>query len=202
MLSERGDADALPLPGDGAAIIAARLDALSVEEKALLQDAAVVGRVFWSGALASDPEAVRAALHALERKEFVGRERAIQRSQGRSSTCSGMCCVHDVAYGQIPRGRSRGRSTCEPREWLESLGRREDHADMIAHHYLSTLEYVRAVGGEASRLAAPARRALVEAGARASALNAFEIAANYYEQALALSPDGDAKHPLLSVRIR
>jgi hypothetical protein len=53
MLSERSHAEELPLPETVQGIIAARLDALSPEEKALLQDAAVLGKVFWLGAVTS-----------------------------------------------------------------------------------------------------------------------------------------------------
>ena len=48
-LVERGDLG--ELPGTVQGIIAARLDALSQEEKRLLQNASVVGTVFWLGAL-------------------------------------------------------------------------------------------------------------------------------------------------------
>ena len=55
MVSERGVAstDEAPLPETVQGIVAARLDALSAEDKALIQDAAVLGKVFWSGALAA-----------------------------------------------------------------------------------------------------------------------------------------------------
>ena len=33
------------------------------------------------------------------------------------------------------RGRAGSRSTPRPREWIEALGRPEDHAEMLAHHY-------------------------------------------------------------------
>jgi predicted ATPase len=46
-------AEELPLPETVQGIIAARLDVLSPEEKALLQDAAVLGKVGWLGALAA-----------------------------------------------------------------------------------------------------------------------------------------------------
>lgn len=36
-------------------LIAARLDGLPEDEKTFLQDAAVVGRVFWTGAVATSP---------------------------------------------------------------------------------------------------------------------------------------------------
>ena len=50
---ERGSVDDLPLPENVQGIIAARLDALPTEEKRLLQDAAVLGKVFWSGGVSS-----------------------------------------------------------------------------------------------------------------------------------------------------
>src|SRR5438128_576706 len=51
MLAERGAAEELSLPETVQGIIAARLDSLAPDEKALLQDAAVIGKVFWLGAL-------------------------------------------------------------------------------------------------------------------------------------------------------
>ena len=57
------------------ALIAARLDTLSPERKSLLQDASVMGKVFWAGALAEmgdrDAREVEQALHELSRKELV-----------------------------------------------------------------------------------------------------------------------------------
>src|SRR5207248_11613714 len=80
MLQDRGPdriADA-HLPESVQGIIAARIDALPPEEKDLLQDAAVMGKVVWVGALAKITELARwtveERLHALERKEFVRRE--------------------------------------------------------------------------------------------------------------------------------
>ena len=52
LLDERSDGAALPETVQG--IIAARLDVLDREEKELLQDAAVLGRVFWVGGLARE----------------------------------------------------------------------------------------------------------------------------------------------------
>jgi len=77
MFAERGDAsDDLPETVQG--IIAGRLDSLPPEEKRLLLDAAVLGKTFWVGALESiggaDGRALE-RLHALQRKEFVRRER-------------------------------------------------------------------------------------------------------------------------------
>ncbi len=63
------------LPRSIQGLIAARLDALPDDEKSLLQDAAVVGRVFWTGSVANlsgrDPAEVRDALGRLRVKELV-----------------------------------------------------------------------------------------------------------------------------------
>ena len=56
LVADRGLADTgegIAFPDSVHALIAARLDTLSPERKGLLQDAAVVGKVFWSGALAA-----------------------------------------------------------------------------------------------------------------------------------------------------
>jgi predicted ATPase len=87
-------------------IIAARLDGLEPEEKALLQDAAVIGKVFWAGAVARmdgrDRAAVEQSLHGLARKDFVRRQRRPS-VEGESEYAFLHLLVRDVAYGQIPR---------------------------------------------------------------------------------------------------
>src|SRR5439155_17692536 len=52
LLADRGvTADGTLLPDSVHSLIAARLDTLTAERKSLLQDAAVIGKVFWAGAL-------------------------------------------------------------------------------------------------------------------------------------------------------
>jgi class 3 adenylate cyclase/tetratricopeptide (TPR) repeat protein len=196
MLAERSDTEDLRVPETVQAIIAARLDALRPEEKALLQDAAVIGTVFWSGALRGNPQAVRAGLHALGRKEFVGRE-SHSAVEGEEQYVFRHVLLRDVAYSQIPRV-DRADRHLRAAEWLGSLARREDNAETVARHHLSALEYLRSAGKDWSHVTAPARRALLEAGERASSLNAFRAAAEYYAHALALSPADDAERPLIS----
>src|SRR5439155_15719282 len=94
------------LPETVQALIAARLDTLSAERKALLHDAAVVGKVFWSGTVASmgsrDEREVRDGLHELARKELV---RPARRSSvaGQAEYSFWHLLIRDVAYSQIPR---------------------------------------------------------------------------------------------------
>src|SRR4249920_729350 len=62
---ERGSAEDMPLPETLQGIVAARLDGLSAEEKAVLQDASVVGKVFWTGALRREDAEATPLLHSL-----------------------------------------------------------------------------------------------------------------------------------------
>jgi class 3 adenylate cyclase/tetratricopeptide (TPR) repeat protein len=180
MLVERGEG-ALPETVQG--IIAARIDALAPEEKALLQDAAVVGKVFWLGALGATEQ----QLHVLRQKEFVQRARRSS-VEGETEYAFRHVLVRDVAYGQIPRAE-RAQRHLHVAEWIESLGRPEDHAEMVAHHYTNALELSRAAGQDVSGLERRTVQALREAGERALALNAVPQAENYLHQALALAPD-------------
>lgn len=72
-------AEEMPLPESVQGIVAARLDVLTPDEKALVQDAAVIGKVFWLGAVAALAGQPRSSivehLHALQRKEFIRSER-------------------------------------------------------------------------------------------------------------------------------
>lgn len=193
MLSERGDAEALPMPETVQGIIAARLDALPTEEKSLLQNAAVLGKVFWLGALIQegglDHRTAKMRLHALERKDFV--QRARRSSVANQAEYAFLhALVRDVAYGQIPRGR-RAEQHGLAAEWIGALGRTEDHAKMLAHHFLSALELRRAAGQPVDpAFAERALSSLSEAGDRALSLNAYKGAASFYQSALELASVG------------
>ncbi|HXF98324.1 MAG TPA: AAA family ATPase [Gaiellaceae bacterium] len=187
MVSERPGEVVLPETVQG--IIAARLDTLPVEEKELLQDASVVGRVFWLGALGGERWTLEERLHALERKGFVSRQRRSSVA-GESEYAFRHALVREVAYEQIPRAQRAGRHVAAA-EWIESLGRAEDHAEMLAHHYAAALEYTRTTGQATGQLAERGRLALKEAGDRAFSLSAFAAAARYYALAVELWPPDD-----------
>jgi class 3 adenylate cyclase len=189
MLRDRGQVG--PLPETVQGLIGARLDLLEPEQKELLQDAAVIGTRFWTGALASldSRSSLEAGLHALERKEFVRRERGSS-VEGDSEYAFRHLLVRDVAYSQIPRA-DRAEKHLLAARWIEQLGRREDHAEMLAHHYLQALELTAVSGGSATAFADAARAALSDAGDRAFALNAYATASGFFHTALDLLPEGD-----------
>jgi tetratricopeptide (TPR) repeat protein len=195
---ERGSTDELSLPETLQGIIAARVDGLPGAEKNLLQDAAVVGKVFWASSLQGEPDDVRANLHALERKGFVRRQRRSS-VEGQQELAFAHALVRDVSYGQIARP-DRAAKHRHVADWIESLGRPEDHAEMLAYHWRSALELTRAAGAESAELAARTRSVLRDAGDRAAALNAFSAAGAYYAEALELWPNDDPERPDLLFR--
>ena len=187
------------------AIIAARVDALSAEEKLLLQDAAVVGRAVWSGALATigarSRRNVDRQLRELARREFLTRVTPSS-VQGETEFRFRHPLVRDVAYEQIPRAR-RAEIHRRTAEWLESLSpdRTSERAEMLALHYVEAYEYALAANTDAAALAESARISLRDAGDRALSLNAFGAAERHYAAALDLWPDDDAERPALLLRL-
>ncbi|HEX4323236.1 MAG TPA: AAA family ATPase [Gaiellaceae bacterium] len=193
MLAERGGRD-MPLPETVQGLIAARIDGLAAAEKVLLQDASVIGKVFWPGAV---PGADDHSLQGLERKEFVRRDR--RSSIARETQYAFLhALVRDVAYGQIPRAE-RVEKHRHAAEWLASLAgdRAEDHAEMLAHHYREALALAEAAGMDTATLREPARRAFAEAAQRALSLNAGAAAYEQAREALALTDPGDEERPAL-----
>ena len=141
----RLDASAeIPMPSGVQGMIAARIDTLDVEDKALLQDAAVIGKVFWSGAVSEigdrDPVDVEQRVHELSRRELV---RAVRRSsiEGEREFTFWHALVRDVAYGQIPRAARAAKHVAAAR-WIERVAgdRVEDHAEILASHYVTALD--------------------------------------------------------------
>ena len=133
-----------------------------------------------------DAEIAAASLHSLERKGFVRRQRRSS-VEGESEFAFAHALVRDVAYGQIPRAERAAKHRAVA-EWIESLGRPEDHAEMLAYHWRSALELAAASGDATADLDERTRLALSDAGDRAFGLNAFGPAVAYYDEALALWP--------------
>jgi class 3 adenylate cyclase len=202
MYAERGDE--LELPETVQGIIAARLDSLDLEGKSLLQDAAVLGKVFWVGALASISSVSAAVLEErlrpLVRREFVRRGRRSSVA-GETEYEFGHVLVRDVAYGQIPRAE-RVTKHRRAAEWIESLSRdrSEDRAEMLAHHYLAALEFARAAGLDLTDMAGAARAALRDAAERAASLGSYGQSARLYDAALELWPEDDPERILVALR--
>jgi class 3 adenylate cyclase/tetratricopeptide (TPR) repeat protein len=191
----------IPFPETVQALIAARLDGLLPERKALVQDAAVVGKVFWSGALAAisgrDELMLQAELDELERREVI-RPASVSSVAGQTEYAFWHAVVRDVAYAQIPRaGRMRRHQAAA--EWLERLAgeRLADRAEIIAHHYSQAVALAQATYQQEAQVAVlneRARRFLVLAGDRAIGLDVSQ-AQVYFQRALVLCPPDHPERP-------
>jgi class 3 adenylate cyclase/tetratricopeptide (TPR) repeat protein len=181
MYLERGDGEEFGPPETIQGLIAARVDALPQKEKELLHEASVHGKVFWGGAVAA-AESADASLHALQRKEFIRRQRRTSVA-GETEYAFRHMLVRDVAYSQIPRA-SRTEKHLRAAEWIESLAEgRDDHIELRANHYAQALDYAASAAAPIPDLEARAARALSEAGARVFSLGAYAASERYYRRA-------------------
>jgi class 3 adenylate cyclase/tetratricopeptide (TPR) repeat protein len=197
------DAAEIILPESVQSLIAARLDTLPTERKAMLQDAAVVGKVFWSGAVAEmggfDEKEVVEAMHELSRKELV-RPARTSSMLGEQELAFWHVLVRDVCYGQIPRA-ARAAKHRAAAAWIERLaaGRIEDLAEILAYHYGEALEHARLAGStdETEALRASAVRFHALAGDRALGLDAAGAEAHYAKALDLAGPANDRRPELL-----
>jgi hypothetical protein len=81
--------------------------------------------------------------------------------------------LRDATYGQLLR-RARAEKHRRAAGWIDALGRPDDHAELLAHHFVQALELSRATGAEddpgLARRASP-----VGAGRRRTSFVAFGL---------------------------
>ena len=126
------------LPDTVQALLAARLDSLEPEERRLVQHAAVVGRTFWEGSLASvtgSEDELRRSLLRLQEKDIVVPD-ATMRIAGEREYAFRHVLIRDVAYGMLPRA-VRCAKHYEVGLFIEDrAGERTDEVvTLLAEHY-------------------------------------------------------------------
>ena len=127
---------ALQIPPTVQGILAARIDRLIPEEKALLQQLAVMGREFPASlirqVIAEPEDALSGLLAALQRKEFLYEQPAFPESDYSFKHA----LTQEVAYGTVLQERRKAlhEQTAQAIETLYS-DKLEDHYSELAHHY-------------------------------------------------------------------
>jgi class 3 adenylate cyclase len=121
------------VPDTVQAVLAARIDLLPAAEKAALQAAAVIGRVFWTGPVyelvGGTPD-----FDLLAERDFV-RRRAGSSLGGEREYAIKHALTREVAYASLPKAR-RAQLHAAFARWLEHTGEGNDeHAGLLAHHY-------------------------------------------------------------------
>jgi class 3 adenylate cyclase len=179
-LAERSAPAGQELPTNIRGIIAARLDALPPEERSLLHDASVVGRIFWNGALArisSHADRLSELLDSLEGRDLIRRE-PVSRFQGQQQFRFKHMLIRDVAYAALPKARRR-EAHATVAGFLEDVHAERDSPAALGHHW-----------GEAGELEKAADY-FVDAAEQASRGWAKEEAVGLFRQALALVQEED-----------
>ena len=194
-----------PIPAGIHALLAARLDRLDGEERAVLERASVVGQVFQAAAVvALSPEAageeVAAHLRSLTRRQLVHPDGAA----GEGGAAAGdpghafrfrHVLVRDVAYGSLPL-RRRAELHERLAAWLSHGGGelRPEPGELVGYHLEQAYRCRVQLGPPGPQEAELARRAaerLAAGGRRALARDDPPAAGNLLGRALDLLPAGD-----------
>jgi predicted ATPase/class 3 adenylate cyclase len=194
-----GQVDSLEVPETLHALIAARLDGLSAEERQLLQDAAVLGKTFTKDAVAalagSDVE-IEPLLTALARKEVLGVQ-ADPRSPEHGQYGFLQDLVRHVAYETLSKRERRARHLAAAAHLSTAFAEDEDEVvEVIASHYLAAHE-AGPDADDAVEIRGKAQAMLMRAGQRAESLAAAAEARRYFEQAAELTENLSARAALL-----
>jgi predicted ATPase/class 3 adenylate cyclase len=194
-----GQVDALEVPETLHALIAARLDGLSAEERRLLQDAAVLGKTFTKDALAAlagaDAE-IEPQLTALARKEVLGVQ-ADPRSPEHGQYGFLQDLVRHVAYETLSKRERRARHLAAAEYLRSAFAADEDEVvEVIASHYLAAHDAA-PDAEDAAETRGKAQAMLVRAGERAGSLAAAAEARRYFEHAATLTDELLEKASLL-----
>jgi len=184
-----GDLADLSVPETLTALIGARLDALDAVDRALLEDAAVLGQTFTIAGLAAisgqPAEALGPRLRGLIRGELLVLD-GDPRSPEHGQYAFVQALVREVAYRTLSHKNRKERHLAAAR-YFESLDATE-LAGGLAGHYLAA-QRLAADAAEARDLAAQARVALLGASDRATSLGSYEQGRMFLEQALDVTTD-------------
>lgn len=174
----------LRVPTTLAGVIRARLDGLAPAEHTILQQASVVGRVFWDRAVArvagaTDPGTIEAELSSLGERQMI-QHRATSAFSHANEYSFFHTLLRDATYEEVLLATRREYHGIVADWLIAASGDRED-------------EFVGLIGGhlEKAGRSAEALEYLTRAGDAAWSRYAVTTAADFYERALALTPDDE-----------
>jgi class 3 adenylate cyclase/tetratricopeptide (TPR) repeat protein len=205
LLERRGEAyaptgaiEALDVPETLHALVAARLDGLSQEERRIVQDGSILGKTFTKASLADlsgipEPE-LDPLLSSLVRKEVLTMQ-ADPRSPERGQYGFLQDLLKRVAYETLSKRERKTRHLAAVGYLERSRGPAEEIVEIVASHYVAA--YGAAPDADDSaEIKQRAREHLTRAAERAASLAANEEAQRYFEQAAEL-----AEEPLVRARL-
>jgi class 3 adenylate cyclase/tetratricopeptide (TPR) repeat protein len=179
-----GEIGSLEVPETLQALVAARLDGLSPEERRVLQDASVLGKTFTPAALAAvtglDAGGLDELLTGLARREVLALQSdPFSPEQGQYGFLQDL--LRHVAYETLPRRERRAKHLAAA-EYLAGALAEDEVVEVVASHLLDAYRLA-PDAPDSAPLRARARVALVRAGERAASLGASAEARRYFEGA-------------------
>jgi class 3 adenylate cyclase/tetratricopeptide (TPR) repeat protein len=192
------------------ALLAARLDRLDPDERAVIERASIEGQVFHRDgvlALCDDPLHADADryLRSLQRRDLIRPE---QGASAEGAFRFRHLLIRDAVYAAVPK---ETRADLHERfaGWLEATTgeRLSELAEIVGYHLEQAVEHRRALGPDDERGNELARRAaglLAKAGNRAGARGDAAAGSSLLRRALAALPDDDEERPgiLLNLGLR
>ena len=189
MLAEEGLESVDRIPDTVQALIAARIDRLPAQSKEILQRAAVIGRVFWEGALvrlSPELESVEEPLDDLLLRDFILSE---PRSsiRGEQAFRFKHVLIREVAYASLSKSM-RAEQHAAFADWLKERAG-EELLEIRAFHLDRAAALTAELNGSApAELQREAADALAEAGLRAFAREANRTARQLFVRSVELEP--------------
>src|SRR5919198_3537353 len=191
-VAERAAGVAAGLPTSVQAIIAARLDALPADERQVLQEASIIGRFFWRGALEAmteDPTGLDHVLDRLEGRDLIRRQPRSRLAGDREFWIKHIL-TQEVAYQGIPKATRRAGHARVASYLEQAMGdRARDSASLLAHHWKEAGDKGKATGY------------LLTAAEIASRAWAKEQAVELYAEAIAMLEEGGDRNALQRTRL-
>jgi class 3 adenylate cyclase/tetratricopeptide (TPR) repeat protein len=191
-LRETGDTADVSVPPTIQALLAARLDRLTVPERRAIGAASVIGREFWGAAVAELAAGVEwgTALETLTRKQLIAPEQSIL--EGETGYAFSHILVRDAAYESITK-EDRAELHERLADWLEQRHheRMIEIEPILGHHLERAYRYRSDLGFVDERSFALGQRAaerLASAGRRAARAREDTAAVGLLERAGALLP--------------
>ncbi len=187
-----GPIESLEVPETLHALIAARLDGLTPDERRVAQDGSVLGKTFFKQAVAElggvTQEEIEPILAGLVRKEILTVQ-ADPRSPERGQYGFLQDLVKKIAYDTLSKKERKAKHLGAAAFIERAFAADEDEiVEVLAAHYLSAFDAA-PDSEDAEEIKSKACDLLARAGERAASLAAAEEALHYFEKAIELSDD-------------
>jgi class 3 adenylate cyclase/tetratricopeptide (TPR) repeat protein len=195
-----GEITELAIPETLQALLAARLDGLEPAERALVQDAAVLGQAFTAAGLAalgerSIDEAERILQRLVAKQVFVFDDSELSPERGQYKFLQAL--LRAIAYRTLSRRDRKARHLAAARHLEDAWGTETaEIAEVLAAHYLDAAA-ADPDASDAPAIRAAARETLAEAGRRAASLALGAEAQRTFEKAAELAEDDSTRADLL-----